>query len=133
MFIVFFAATVASILLAGASPGALAQRVYLVQFSYVNSDNPPNVQYGAWDNLTFPAFEAVRGNTLRVRAGYFGICVAQDDSFWLCQYDIASSMAAHSYVDPLGIIRAADKVKSDAVFPALLYVLPLVETCLDNL
>lgn len=120
MIFVACAATVTAVLLAGAGSSSIAQRVYLVQLSYINSKEPPTVPPGAWENISIPAFDAVKDTNLRVRVGYFGVCAAQDADFWICRGSASSLMASHRFIDPLGITTMADKVKSDVVLPGLL-------------
>lgn len=120
MIVIVFAATVTAILLAGAGSTSIAHRVYLVQFSYLNSKEAPKVPPGVWENITLPAFEAVHNTHLTVRVGYFGLCAKQESDDWLCRDSASSLMASRRFIDPLGVTTMADKVKNDVIFPGFL-------------
>jgi hypothetical protein len=121
MVFIIFATTVTSILLAGAGSTSIAHHVYLVQFSYINSNQPPRVPPGSyWENITLPAFDAVKDTHLGVRVGFFGICAKEDGGSWICRKSWGELTASHQYVDPLGIMSMADKVRADVMFPGLL-------------
>ena len=120
MFLIAAAAVCTAILLASADPGYVGYRVYLLQLNYVESNKRSALASGVWENITGPALQAVQGNNLAVRVGYFGVCAAQGDIPWLCRGSHDSLLALHQSTDPLGIITMAENIKNEVVFPGLL-------------
>jgi hypothetical protein len=125
MIIVAINLGVTAVLLAGAGSTSIAQSVYLVQLSYVASKDPPRGSSGAWQNITFAAFQAIKDTSLSVRVGYFGICGAVEGSTWICRRDAVSLIGPDGYTDPLqtdplGLTPMAERIKDDVVFPGLL-------------
>lgn len=111
---------VTAILMAGCGSSSIAQRVYLVQLEYVSLRDPAKVPVGAWENITLPAYEAVKDTRLAVRTGYFGLCATTDYAEWKCRKSVSRLVNSNQLVDPLGIISMAEKLKDDVVFPGFL-------------
>jgi len=65
----------------------------------------------------------VGSSLLEVRVGYFGLCVTQDGSGYLCSNN-ATALALNVNVDqdPMNLIWIAQTFKDAVVFPYLLYV-----------
>jgi hypothetical protein len=120
MAIIALAATTTTLLLTGSAPSHIGHRVYLLQLSYVISAEPPIVPPGAWENITLPAFEAVKNMASAVRVSYFGICVMPGGSSWVCHNIVADLETSCPSVDRLGMTIMAAKVKNEILFPGFL-------------
>jgi hypothetical protein len=113
-----------ALLLAGCSSSSpLIPGIFLISIfyePYTQVFSPAMVDPGVT-----AAMKNIVGNAqLEVRVGYFGICVTQDGSGYLCSNN-ATALAQNVNIDqdPLNLIWIASTFKDAVVFPYLLYVL----------
>ncbi|KAF2116932.1 Ca2+ regulator and membrane fusion protein Fig1-domain-containing protein [Lophiotrema nucula] len=118
MFIVASAATVVAILLAGSALSLIGSRVYLLEVSYLRSNEERKLPPDVWENITSLAPEAIRDTQLSVRLGYFGICARQDSDKWTCDSGVSDLLASKRFTDPLGILNTVNRIKDNAIFAA---------------
>ena len=115
-------------ILSGCTTNAASTKgIYLISLSYHKT--PTSTSDGSAlvnTNLT-GTFAVIANNTLlKVRAGYFGICVlgGDDQGLWLCGSDTTKiATRYHPQQDPLNLIWAATRFKNEIVFCGLMYVL----------
>ena len=72
-------------------------------------------------NLTEAVAAIVNGASLKLRVGYFGLCISDAEDTWLCSNDVTELARRFSPgQDPLNLIWAAAKFKDEIVFPVFL-------------
>ncbi|KAF2281399.1 uncharacterized protein EI97DRAFT_491324 [Westerdykella ornata] len=123
MAVIASAVAMTAVLLAGAGATSIAQRIYLIEVSYVDPKAQPDGPKGpteAWENITQPVFNVVKDSQLVTRLGYFGLCASQKEGPWICAGSAARLVYSGRFVDPLGLFHMAEKVKDDVIFPGFL-------------
>ncbi|KAF2399735.1 membrane fusion mating protein FIG1 [Trichodelitschia bisporula] len=112
-----------SLLLAGcSSTSPLIPGIFLISMYYTHytaTYDPSQVDPGVNSAIS----NIVGHAQLEVRVGYFGICVTQDGSGYLCSNN-ATALAQNVNIDqdPLNLIWVAQTFKEAVVFPYLLIV-----------
>ncbi|KIW00861.1 uncharacterized protein PV09_07618 [Verruconis gallopava] len=123
MLLIAVAIILLSLLLAGCSSSSpLIPGIFLISIfyqPYTQIFSPAQVDPGVT-----AAIKNIVGNAqLEVRVGYFGICVTQDGSSYLCSNN-ATALAQNVNIDqdPMNLIWIASTFKDAVVFPYLLIV-----------
>lgn len=96
-------------------------KIYLTSLSY-SPPSPKKSPAQANSNLTTTFAALVNGAALEVRANYFGLCVARNDSNWVCSRNaegLTDRFAPQQ--DPLELISINARFKDGIVFSGLMY------------
>ena len=94
--------------------------LYLTELSYQaspHSSSPEQVNPGLTN--TFAAL--VNGSSLKVRAGYFGLCLKYAGGIWVCSSDSAGlARQFQPYQDPLNLIWTQARFREEIIFCGLM-------------
>ena len=127
MIVLAIATCLFALLLAGCSSSRSGlPNIYLTELSYRPSATandsaiPPNL------NSTIP--DLVGNDSVIIRTGYFGVCIASSDQRWTCHKDATSfATIINATQDPLGLLSNSIAFRDSIIFSGLVYVriLPL--------
>ena len=110
---------IALVLSACTSSTATTLGLYLTELSYQaipHSSPPEQVNPGLTNNFS----ALVNGSSLRVRAGYFGLCLKYAGGIWECSSDSAGlARQFQPYQDPLNLIWTQARFREEIIFCGL--------------